>query len=70
MQIGSVDREQLKAVVKEILLEDRNLLKEVVIELARENSAATPVEQLREDKINALITENFIRYDEVFKALA
>ncbi len=43
MQIGSVDREQLNPPVKEILLEDWNLLKEVVIESAREISVATPV---------------------------
>ncbi|MGB3546252.1 MAG: hypothetical protein WBA17_04720 [Saprospiraceae bacterium] len=71
MKTGSIDREELKAVVKEILMEDRNLLKEVVKELVSEKPPdSNPTDQVREEKINASIDENFIRYDEVFKALA
>ena len=66
-----LDRNERKSVVKEILLEDINLLKEVVEEIMLEKQTMISVEQKkRQQKLEKLINADFDKYDEVFKALA
>ena len=71
MDLGKLDRTTLKSILREILNEDINLFKEVIRELLIENQVIASKEQeLRRQKLEMMINEDFDNYDDVFKALA
>ena len=71
MDLGKVDKVTLKAIIKEILMEDVSIFKEVIKEILAENQVITSKDQgERRKKLEQLIDEDFDNYDEVFKALA
>ena len=64
-------KSELKILLKEILREDKNLFKEVVQEILEEDKLNTSEEKnSRREKLEAMIKEDFDKYDYVFKALA
>lgn len=67
METGSIDRNQLKDILKEILEENPDYVKKVLTEIIEEKR--TQVEN-RMSSIEKLIQEDFDKYDDVFKALA
>jgi BMFP domain-containing protein YqiC len=67
METGSIDRNQLKDILKEILDENPDYVKKVLTEIIEEKR--TQVEN-RMSSIEKLIQEDFDKYDDVFKALA
>jgi len=70
--LEKADRATLKAVIKEILLEDKSIFKEVVKDAVKEIMIEKPTETDEEwlKKLNEIIDEDFKEYDAVFKALA
>lgn len=68
INLAKADRTALKAVIKEVLLEDKTILKEVFKEIFDGNPTETMEERLK--RMDKLIDEDFDKYDEVFKALA
>jgi len=71
MDINNIDKLTLKAVVKEILLEDSSIFKDIIKEILTENQVIISEEQQsRRKKLEKFIDEDFDNYDEVFKALA
>ena len=71
MDLNNVDKLTLKAIVKEVLLEDSSIFKDIIKEILTENQVITSKEQeSRRKKLEKLIDEDFDKYDEVFKALA
>jgi len=71
MDLNNVDKLTLKAIVKEILLEDSSIFKDIIKEILTENQVITSTEQeSRRKKLEKFIDEGFDKYDEVFKALA
>ena len=65
------DREMLKSVVLEALLEKPSLLKAIVTEVLIENNVIVSTEQAaRRKEIEAMILEDFEEIGEVYKALA
>lgn len=68
---NQVDRETIKEIVKEILLEDTRLFKDIIKEILIENQIIISEEQAtRRERIEAMIEEDFKKYDSVFKDLA
>ncbi|MEM9847861.1 MAG: hypothetical protein AAF847_08220 [Bacteroidota bacterium] len=68
---NQTDREVLKSVVKEILTEDTRFLKSVVQEILTENQIiGSDKQKERSAKLEAMIKEDFDRFDVVFKKLA
>lgn len=64
-------KKALKSFFKEILLEEPKFFKEILTEILEENQVSSSDEQAeRRKKIEAMIDEDFDKYDEVFKALA
>ncbi|MEM1356800.1 MAG: hypothetical protein AAGF89_01275 [Bacteroidota bacterium] len=63
MSASNLDRDQLVAVIREILVEEPSILIDAI------KSAKNQVEA-RRNRIDAIIEEDFAEYDEVFKALA
>jgi hypothetical protein len=64
-------KKALKSFFKEILLEEPKFFKEILTEILEENQVSGSDEQAeRRRKIEAMIDEDFDKYDEVFKALA
>ncbi|MEZ4955395.1 MAG: hypothetical protein R2825_17675 [Saprospiraceae bacterium] len=64
-------KKALKSFFKEILLEEPKFFKEILTEILEENQVSGSDEQAeRRKKIEAMIDEDFDKYDEVFKALA
>lgn len=71
MNLQEVDRNVLKAVIKEILIEDFSLFKDAIKEILAENQIITSSDQAnRTAKIEKMIENDFQEYDEVFTALA
>lgn len=71
MDLGKVDKIALKAILKEILLEDISLFKDVIKEILAENQVITSKDQeKRRKKLEMLIDQDFDNYNDVFKALA
>jgi len=73
MDIQKIDKEILKAALKEILVEDssslKSILKEILLEISAEAKADS--NHQNEDKtIGDLIDANIKRYDAELKALA
>ncbi len=70
MDLEKVDKAILKAVIKEMLLEDISIFKGVIKEILAENQVIISKEQEnRRKRLEMLIDEDFDNYDEVFKAL-
>ena len=71
MNLEHVDKETLKSVVTEVLLENPNFFKSILTEILQENLVIEPQDgKDRVAKLKAMIQEDFDRYDEVFKSLA
>ncbi len=71
MDLGKIDKATLKAIIKEILVEDIGIFKDVIKEILAENQVITSKEQEnRRKKLEMLIDKDFDNYDDVFKALA
>ncbi len=71
MDLGKIDKVTLKAIIKEILVEDVSIFKDVIKEILIENQVITSKEQeSRRKKLEMLIDKDFDNYDDVFKALA
>lgn len=66
--LEKADRATLKAVIKEILLEDKSIVKDAIAEMLTNNPTKSDEERL--EKLNKIIDKHFDEYDEVFKALA
>jgi hypothetical protein len=71
MDLGKIDRVTLKSIIKEILKEDVDMFKDVIKEILVENQVITSKEQAsRREKLIKMISEDFDKYDDTFKALA
>jgi hypothetical protein len=71
MDANNIDRRELKAIVKEIMMEDMDLFKETIKEILAEHQIITTEDQAeRRKKLEKMIDDDFDKYDEVFKALA
>ena len=71
MSLGNLERTELKILLKEILREDASLFKDVIKEILIENQVIVSDNQAaRRKKLEAMINEDFDKYDDVFKALA
>lgn len=60
--IEQLDREALKSLIREIIVEDNSSIKAIIKEILEE-------EKSKDAEINGLIDEVFDKYDDVFKAL-
>lgn len=71
MDIQKIDKETLKAVLKEILVEDSSSLKSILKEILLEINAEAKSDHQNDDKtIEDLIDSNIKKYDAELKALA
>ena len=71
MNIGKVDKEVLKSVITEVLIENPNYFKEILTEILSENSIIdSNVRNERSNRLKEMIQEDFDKYGEVFKSLA
>ena len=71
MSLGNLEKTELKILLKEILREDASLFKDVIKEILIENQVIVSDDQAaRRKKLEAMINEDFDKYDDVFKALA
>lgn len=71
MEMKNLNRAELKAIVKEIMMEDMNLFKETIKEILIEYQIIITKQQAnRRERLERMINEDFDKYDEVFKALA
>ncbi|HFA50673.1 MAG TPA: hypothetical protein ENJ95_16825 [Bacteroidetes bacterium] len=71
MMIDKEERKALKALFTELLFEDSGMFKKLILEILEENKIIVSDEQAeRRKKIEAMIDEDFMKYEEVFKALA
>jgi len=71
MNLENIKKEELKILIKEIIKEDRNFFKEIIKEILIENQVIVSDEQAaRRKKLEAMINEDFDKYNDVFKALA
>ncbi|MEQ8706157.1 MAG: hypothetical protein RIC19_19655 [Phaeodactylibacter sp.] len=71
MNIEKVDKEVLKSVITEVLIENPNYFKEILTEILSENSIIDPkVKNNRSSRLKEMIQEDFDKYGEVFKSLA
>ena len=66
----NVDKAILKTVVKEILIEDRELLRNIMKELLEEEVRAHESSSIGDEEIRLLAKRQFKKYANVFKALA
>ena len=65
------DRSTLKLIVREILIEEPELLNSLIDEVIRENYLKREEEDVsREDRLTQMINDDFAKYDTVFKDLA
>lgn len=70
MNLEGIKKAELKSLIKEILLEDFSIFKELIKEILAENQIITSDEQAqRRAKIEAMINDDFDKYDEVFQQL-
>ena len=71
MNIEKVDKEVLKSVITEVLIENPNYFKEILTEILSENSIIeSNVKNERSFRLKEMIQEDFDKYGEVFKSLA
>ena len=71
MNIEKVDKEALKSVITEILIENPNYFKEILTEILSENSIIeSNTKNERSSRLKEMIQEDFDKYGEVFKSLA
>ena len=71
MDLGQVDKTTLKSIIKEILTEDTSLFKKVIEEILIENQVIAPKKgDQRREMLEKMISEDFDKYDDTFKALA
>jgi Tfp pilus assembly pilus retraction ATPase PilT len=71
MNIEKVDKEVLKSVITEVLIENPNYFKEILTEILSENSIIDPnVRKERSSRLKEMIQEDFDKYGAVFKSLA
>ncbi|KGE84847.1 hypothetical protein [Phaeodactylibacter xiamenensis] len=71
MNIEKVDKEVLKSVITEVLIENPNYFKEILTEILSENSIIdSNVRNERSNRLKEMIQEDFDKYGEVFKSLA
>ena len=69
--MNQIDRNTLKEVVKEILVEDAKIFRDLIKEILIENQVIISDEQAeRRERLEAMIEEDFDKYDSVFKDLA
>lgn len=69
----TLEKEELKAVIREIIREDKVFLKDILRELVEEPIQEQPKDETssdRAEKVDAIIRRDFERYKHVFKALA
>ena len=71
MNIEKVDKEVLKSVITEVLIENPNYFKEILTEILSENRIIdSNVKNERSNRLKEMIQEGFDKYGEVFKSLA
>ncbi len=71
MNIEKVDKEVLKSVITEVLIENPNYFKEILTEILSGNSIIDPnVKNDGSSRLKEMIQEDFDKYGEVFKSLA
>lgn len=71
MDFGKVDKVVLKSIIREILKEDVNLFKDIIKEILVENQVISDENQAtRRAKLEKMISDDFDKYDDTFKALA
>lgn len=67
----NVDKAMVKEVIREMFQEDRTLFKSIIKEILIENQVIISDEQAeRHMRLEAIVEEDFQKYDEVFRALA
>lgn len=71
MNIEKVDKEVLKSVITEILIENPNYFKEILTEILSENSIIeSNINNERSSRLKEMIQKDFDKYGDVFKSLA
>jgi len=71
MNIEKVDKEVLKSVITEVLIENPNYFKEILTEILSENNIIeSNTKNERSSRLKEMIQEDFDKYGEVFKSLA
>ncbi len=71
MKLNHAERSELKSAILEVLVENKEVFKEVVQEVLSENKIIPSPQKLkRKNRLEAMINEDFDQYDEVFKNLA
>jgi Tfp pilus assembly pilus retraction ATPase PilT len=71
MNIEKLDKEVLKSVITEVLIENPNYFKEILTEILSENRIIdSNVKNERSNRLKEMIQEDFDKYGEVFKSLA
>jgi Tfp pilus assembly pilus retraction ATPase PilT len=71
MNIEKVDKEVLKSVITEVLIENPNYFKEILTEILSEHSIIdSNVKNERSSRLKEMIQEDFDKYGAVFKSLA
>jgi hypothetical protein len=72
----TIDRDELKSLVKElmreVITENKPLLKDIIAETAHEqgSNGASPKVYVSSERFDALLEESLVRYEKVWKALA
>ena len=69
--MNQIDKAALKELVKEILVEDVWIFKDIIREVLLEHQIIVSEEQAkRRQRLEAMIEEDFDKYDSVFRDLA
>lgn len=66
----NLDRAELKIAIKEILTEDRELLRDIMKELLEDEVRSNQSSEISEEEARLLAKKQFKKYANVFKALA
>ncbi len=66
----NLDRAELKIAIREILTEDRELLRDIMKELLEDEVRSNQSSEISEDEVRLLAKKQFKKYANVFKALA
>ncbi len=66
----NLDRAELKIAIKEILTEDRELLRDIMKELLEEEVRTNESSEISEEEARLLAKRQFKKYANVFRALA
>ena len=67
------DKNLIKEAIRELILEDPKVAKIIATEnqsFAIENSTSKSEAEIKREKLISIINDDFIKYEEVFKALA